>query len=482
MAAPSSSSSLSEKEFMEKLVTEFFAKSIHTILDSRSPSSSSPSSSARRREDWLNLQLRGQPAELEKIRQWRRSKAEIMVVDVVLKRKQRHLQHEKVVERWCIQHEIRQAIGAIDVAAVSGKVYKKSIILLRSLYATARVLPAYKLFRELSSSSQCGVGLSLRVSPFMEPFTREEEAEMERFSFNPVDTPFGRLSLFVSYLSTLDDVSLEPPPLMDTEFIPDYVGSPATDPFKRLNSLPSSPHPCVPFHNDLLRTESAPVCSHGLPLVPSMTKAQGNKELLRMGGFQIGIALQKALSLGMDGVGILHRLKIPSCSLARNLSPTSFSKFCVLNDVADIDLPFALEVKEDIDVLSKRIGPLDGRGSLEKGPLTIRKSEDASIGTLLQMLKTAAPLNKHLPKPILTYSQALKDETRNQRVEQNKDMYDGATKLGNPGSNSRIFKSRTTADALEELQNFKEIKNLLRRQGGRRILNITHSPKSTTMN
>lgn len=291
MAAPSSLSS-SEKESMEQYVTEFFSKSFHTILDSRSPSSSSPSSSARRREDWFNLQLRGQPAELDKIKQWRRRKAEILVVDVVLRRNQRHLEHEKVVERWSIKHEIREVVGCcIDVAAVYGKVYKKSIVVLRSLYATARMLPAYKLSRELSSSSRCGVGLSLRVSPFMEPFTREEEAEMERFSFNPVDTPFGRLSLVVSYLPTLEDVSLEPPPLMDTELIPDYVGSPATDPFKRFNSLPSSPHPCVPFQNELLRSESAPVCSHGLPPSPSMGK--GNKELLRMGGFQIGIALQK---------------------------------------------------------------------------------------------------------------------------------------------------------------------------------------------
>ncbi|XP_039123926.1 autophagy-related protein 13b-like [Dioscorea cayenensis subsp. rotundata] len=478
MAAPSSLSS-SEKESMEQYVTEFFSKSFHTILDSRSPSSSSPSSSARRREDWFNLQLRGQPAELDKIKQWRRRKAEILVVDVVLRRNQRHLEHEKVVERWSIKHEIREVVGCcIDVAAVYGKVYKKSIVVLRSLYATARMLPAYKLFRELSSSSRCGVGLSLRVSPFMEPFTREEEAEMERFSFNPVDTPFGRLSLVVSYLPTLEDVSLEPPPRMVTELIPDYVGSPATDPFKRFNSLPSSPHPCVLFQNELLRTESAPVCSHGLPPSPSMGK--GNKELLRMGGFQIGIALQKALSLGIDGVGKLHRLKIPSCSLVRNLSSRSFSKLSVLNDVADIDCPFALEVKEDIDASSKRIESPDGKRV--DGPLTITKSEDASIGTLLQMLKTAAPLNKDLSKPNITSSQALKVETRSLRVEQNKDMYNRGIKLGNPGSISRIFKSRTTADALDELQNFKEIKNLLLRRGGCRILNRTHSPKSTSMN
>lgn len=68
----------------------------------------------------------------------------------------------------------------------------------------------------------------------------------------------------------------------------------------------------------------------------------------------IWMALVQALSLGIDGVGKLHRLKIPSCSLVRNLSSRSFSKLSVLNDVADIDCPFALEVKEDIDASSKR--------------------------------------------------------------------------------------------------------------------------------
>ncbi|KAJ0976543.1 hypothetical protein J5N97_012017 [Dioscorea zingiberensis] len=71
-------------------------------------------------------------AELEKVKQWRRSNAELLVVDVlVVSRKERHLQQERVVERWSIQHEIRK-VGAIDMVAVSKKAYKKSIIVLRS--------------------------------------------------------------------------------------------------------------------------------------------------------------------------------------------------------------------------------------------------------------------------------------------------------------------------------------------------------------
>ncbi|KAJ0976580.1 hypothetical protein J5N97_012054 [Dioscorea zingiberensis] len=493
-------------EFIERLVTEFFSKSIHTILDSRSSSSSSSSSSARPGEDWFNLQLRGNPAELEKVKQWRRSNAELLVVDVlVVSRKERHLQQERVVERWSIQHEIRK-VGAIDMVAVSKKAYKKSIIVLRSLYATARMLPAYKLFRELSYSSSSGAGLSFshRISPFMEPFTREEEAQMKGFSFSPVDTPLGRLCLSVSYIPVLEPVSLKPPPpLMETELIPDYVGSPAIDRFKIFNSLPSSLQTCVPssagpVQKDLLRIDSAPVSSalhrppknnaylgHGSPLSPFMPKALGSRELLRMGGFQISMALQKAVSLGKDGVGKLHRLKKSSCSSSRNPSSRSFSKLPVFDDEPEIYCPFAVDDEENVKVSAERIESLNGRAcasqNSEKGQLIVRKKEDyCAIGTLLQMLKTAAPLNKDHSK-LMRPSQALKHETGRQRAEQNQDR---AMKLSNTDSNSKIFKSRTTSDALQELQNYKQIKNWLlttKSKGGSRTLTTPNSPKSITI-
>ena len=101
---------------LEQIITEFYTKSLHIILESRtpyvssrnfsgeqimsmslsSPSSSSSSASAsastsaassvrpRPRDKWFNLALRGYPGAMENLDLWHHSNPEPMVVDVVL--------------------------------------------------------------------------------------------------------------------------------------------------------------------------------------------------------------------------------------------------------------------------------------------------------------------------------------------------------------------------------------------------------------
>ncbi|XP_020253218.1 autophagy-related protein 13b-like isoform X2 [Asparagus officinalis] len=279
--ASSPSSSASEPAIIEQVITEFFAKSLHIILESRSPyvssrnysadlftsspSSSSSSSSGRPRDKWFNLALRDCPAALENFDLWRQSNLEPLVVDIILARRRTghdeflpSNRSEKTVERWVVQYESRKSSNiprevhssskrsgssshSSEIPSMYKKTYKRTIVMLRSLYSTVRLLPAYKVFRDLNSSGRiCTLSLSHKISSFVEPFTRAEEADMKQFNFVPVDTPCGRLSLSVSYLPSLDDVSSEPSTPISTQFIPDYVGSPTTDPLKRLHSLPST--------------------------------------------------------------------------------------------------------------------------------------------------------------------------------------------------------------------------------------------------
>ena len=72
----------------------------------------------------------------------------------------------------------------------------------------------------------------------MEPFTRVEDAEMEEFVFSAVETPSGRLRLAVSYLPCLENLTSDEWARLQTEFIPEYVGSPLTDPRRRFDSSP----------------------------------------------------------------------------------------------------------------------------------------------------------------------------------------------------------------------------------------------------
>lgn len=288
----------SEAAKLEQIITEFYAKSLQIILESRSPymssrnysgeqavsspsSSSSSSSSVRPRDKWFNLALRECPAALENVDLWRQSNLDQMVVDVILlqsplesdqvnfspKRdvfrnlsmKERYPfcsnsdqeelgcegKSEKIIERWVVQYDSRKVR---DFGSSGGRrssntslhtFYKKSILLLRSLYVTVRLLPAYKVYRELTSSGRIlPFSLTHRISSFVEPFTRREEAELQRFGFTPVDTPGGRLCLSVLYCSSVSDVSSESSTPMSPQVIHDYVGSPLADPLKRFPSLP----------------------------------------------------------------------------------------------------------------------------------------------------------------------------------------------------------------------------------------------------
>ncbi|XP_068663193.1 autophagy-related protein 13b-like [Aristolochia californica] len=301
----------SEPPKIEQIITEFFAKSLQIILESRLPSvssrnfsgeqtasslsSSSSSSSVRPRDKWFNLALRESPTALENLDIWRQSDLEPLIVDVVLVEwptsspllphspvSRRNLfrnlsirdrvhdcwspgqedflseaKSEKIIERWVLQYENRKGSAitrdsnsgtkksggascqSTEVLAAYSKTYKKSIILLRSLYVTVRLLPAYNLFRDLNSSGQIHpFSLSYKVSSFVEPFNRREEAEMQQFTFVPVDTCCGRLCLSVVYRPTTSDVKSESSTPMSPQIITDYVGSPTTDPLRRFPSLP----------------------------------------------------------------------------------------------------------------------------------------------------------------------------------------------------------------------------------------------------
>uniref|UniRef100_A0A5B6ZS33 Putative autophagy-related protein 13 isoform X1 n=1 Tax=Davidia involucrata TaxID=16924 RepID=A0A5B6ZS33_DAVIN len=636
----------SEPAKMEQIITELFAKSLHIILESRCPyvssrnysgdqmisspsSSSSSSSSVRPRDKWFNLALRDCPAALENIDFWRQSNLEPMVVDVILvqrptdwgpvnfspKRglvgnlssKERfpyfwtsefdefgcEAKREKVIERWVVQYESRKSSRDCSSGSKrssctsSNTLYKKSILLLRSLYATVRLLPAYKLFRDLNSSGQIRTfNLAHRVSSFVEPFTRREEAEMQRFVFTPVDTSCGRLCLSVLYRSSLSDVASEPSTPMSPQFIPDYVGSPMADPLKRFPSLPvpqgspsfspfgrrhswsydlcrasspsafPSPSPtysdsrasiskpsshrlpptCLPRHlpetpqvhmkntsfdeywpsptfspspspspptyipgshmsNALLRSESAPLNIPASRLANSPSLSISNKQSLppspplkgtrpsisktdrSLGLVQTGSTVEKLFSFGKDDIGKFSGVKISSDSSPQKSFSRSSSRLSFQDDFDDSEFsgPFVVDDDDLTDpgsrlCTSPRPGSFDQKGhqceSHEPGGLfPVRKSQDAAVGALVRMLKKAPPLRQDLSQPETSQPETLSNCTQ----EPNKISEEtGIQRVASSSiTSSRIVMSKTTADALEELKGYREMKDLLLRQGGR---------------
>ncbi|CAN6445503.1 unnamed protein product [Victoria cruziana] len=222
------------------------------------------------------------------------------------------------------------------------KMGKRLSILLRSLYLTVRLLPAYRIFKFLNSSSRIyQVSLRYKVLPFAEPFSREEEAEMKLFSFAPVETPCGRLCLSLWYRPRFGDFKLENPIPSSPQLIMDYVGSPSADPLKRFASgsfnsfgkkgavgLPcSSPSSRVPFarrHSwssdlnrgvPLLYSNSPPSRASNASASPSPTYSESPALPSRSTAHQIALRRQ------------LHRDNSPSRSPAYPLDMPKITGF-----------------------------------------------------------------------------------------------------------------------------------------------------------
>ncbi|KAM1613796.1 hypothetical protein ACFX1Z_002280 [Malus domestica] len=242
---------------MEQIVSQFLLKSLHIVLDSRIPSlhphdrsgDLSSATRVRRSDKWFNLILGDRPAALENLNFWHRSVMDPMIIDIILVHggpssssvdnlyvnSVEGTSVETIIERWVVQYETPRVVAPQtgDTSASYKKTYKKSIILLRTLYSYMRLLPAYRIFKQLSTSSQTyNFDIIYKVSSLRDPFSRAEEELMEEHSFAPVEAHPGCLSLSVTYRSTLADFNLEPSLPMPPRIITDYVGSPATDPMR----------------------------------------------------------------------------------------------------------------------------------------------------------------------------------------------------------------------------------------------------------
>lgn len=251
---------------LEQIVSQFLLKSLHIILDSRIPSlhpshhdpSATGSGSGelssfsrlRKSDRWFNLVLGDRPTALDNLNFWHPNLMDPMIIDIIL------IHHpsssyantsqveyvETVLERWVVQYEslrvLPPQIADTSASHTHKKIYKKSIILLRSLYSQMRLLPAYRIFRQLCSSAQTyNFDIIYKVSSFCEPFSRAEAEIMKEYSFDPVEALPGQLCVSVTYRSSLSDFNLEPMTTSPPRIITDYVGSPTTDP---LRSFPSS--------------------------------------------------------------------------------------------------------------------------------------------------------------------------------------------------------------------------------------------------
>ncbi|KAJ0772264.1 putative HORMA domain superfamily protein [Helianthus annuus] len=473
----------------DQIVSQFLLKTLHIVLESRVPSLRPPpppprsSSFVKKSDKWFNLALGDRPTAFTF------SHRDPMIIDIILVQEMGQNQSgygalvETVIERWAVQYEYSRASQSQSSESYK-KTYKKSIILLRSLYSMMRLLPAYRAYRTKAKGKPCDFDITYKVSSFSVPFTRSEEQVMKLYTFFPVEAQHGHLSVSVKYRESLSDFNLETSATFPPEIITDYVGSPATDPFRAFPPVPQRPHSWTsggPFTKNQsppayhsssgrfdLSYSPSPSSSYDVysqrtrqqshhsfddsppfsPSPPMYLSSGGNyiqsrlrsetapSEMARVGDLSSASgsgsanhysSSHKVSRDNKDDSGRFSGLLSSSGSPRIGFSRSS-SRLSLQDELDDIDFscPF---IVDDVDTCDFPVSQSGAGGKQGK------KSQDAAVGALVRMLRTAPPLRQD--------SSCCSDHVEAQ------------------SNASGLFMSRKTSDALEELKAYTGIKHLI---------------------
>ena len=127
-------------------------------------------------------------------------------------------QYEVVIERWVIQ--LGQSPGEIpqDLSIINPRIYKNAVVLLRSLYAFSRLLPAWKISKRLAKAGSAPRRPTPRYrimqgaeykqdskkDHLTTPLFKGDDDVVDKYVFEPVDSPAGPLCLEVTYRNQCD--------------------------------------------------------------------------------------------------------------------------------------------------------------------------------------------------------------------------------------------------------------------------------------
>ncbi|VEU22028.1 DEKNAAC103025 [Brettanomyces naardenensis] len=229
---------LSEKqsENLAQIIQNFFVKSAQVILGARTtpPPPTEVPSPHHHTNQWFNIELEDSGLlSPEDLALWKTRDILLMpplVVETVLDLRglepnqtlvvddgtivKTEKKSEIVLERWLVEFDLNTFDN--DSVELPG-IYKKLIILFRSLYMLVRLLPAYRLQNSLMESRQAPCNVSVRAKvidgtrpiiskgriglskALSEPKTRSKGGHLTSRMLEPILTPIGALKVSTSY-------------------------------------------------------------------------------------------------------------------------------------------------------------------------------------------------------------------------------------------------------------------------------------------
>ncbi|KAL8884508.1 MAG: hypothetical protein Q9215_007457 [Flavoplaca cf. flavocitrina] len=247
---------------LNQVVQNYFTKAAHIILHSRLslPPAYHKGTDTKRVNKWFNTELDETEATRDDLKIWKTSNATlnrppVMVIEIYIDMKELTSKQslailddqgqkwdvqealasspgssgdskrgqgrpEVVLERWQVQLGEPSKELSKDLPVILPRVYKNSIVLFRSLFAFAKLLPAWNLARKnlKSRSPSLSPKLQYRIiegsrfhrSPTIDPLTlrlfdasstkgKQVDEVVEHYAFEPIESPAGPFSIQVTY-------------------------------------------------------------------------------------------------------------------------------------------------------------------------------------------------------------------------------------------------------------------------------------------
>lgn len=244
---------------LTQVIQNFFTKSVQIVVQSRLETEHGQASTKVNK--WFNLNLRSDDFLRDDLRLWKSvtdlGQIPPMIIEmyldlrnltsrqiVVLKDDNGHpwtvskggsRKHEVVLERWLVEFDASSVTGTtIDELPL---IYKQAVVLFRSLYAYTRLMPLFKLKRDLNKSklskyslkieskildgkqpisSKGRIGLSKSIIPHQ---ILMRESHMSQKHFLPIRTTLGTLKVSVAYRNNCDFATHDNEELLSTHFL-----------------------------------------------------------------------------------------------------------------------------------------------------------------------------------------------------------------------------------------------------------------------
>lgn len=160
------------------------------------------------------------------IRDWRHNIHLPFVLDIFLHVDSKEGVKKTLIEQWKLNYESFNSTESSEVEIPL--LYKKIVVMIRSLYALTRFTPAYKIFRSCKRRLLPNAYTSYELNTFtVNTFSHSTLSDIPKeFHFEALQTSFGRLTLSSTFVEehSFEKIAPQPEKLINSNvFISDYA-------------------------------------------------------------------------------------------------------------------------------------------------------------------------------------------------------------------------------------------------------------------